>query len=78
MGYQWDCVSILFYYFYKERIIFYKGTINLFKKKKKSKNLILNYNFFFYSQINLIFCFVDGNLFNFYFIKVSNSFLFLS
>ena len=41
---------------------------------KELKNLILNYNFF-YSQIYLIFCFVDGNLFNF-FIKVLNSFLF--
>ena len=36
------------------------------------QNLILNYKFF-YSQIYLIFYFVDGNLFNF-FIKVLNSF----
>ena len=31
----------------------------------------------FYSQINLIFCFVDGNFF-FFLIKASHSFLFLS
>ena len=44
---------------------------------KDLKNLILNYKFF-YNQIYLIFCFVDGNLFNFFFIKALNSFLFLS
>ena len=43
---------------------------------KELKNLILNYEFF-YNQIYLIFCFVDGNPFNF-FIKALNSFLFLS
>ena len=41
---------------------------------KELKNLILNYKFF-YSQIYLIFCFIDGNLFNF-FIKALNCFLF--
>ena len=40
---------------------------------KELKNLILNYKFF-YSQIYLIFYFVDGNLFNF-FIKALHSFL---
>ena len=41
------CVSILFYYFYKEKInFFYKGIINPLFLRKELKNLILNYKFF--------------------------------
>ena len=43
---------------------------------RESKNLILNYNFFFQPNQVLIFGFVDGNLFIYFFIKASNSFLF--
>ena len=65
MSYSWAYVSILFIIFIRKESIFYKGLINLFFKRKELKNLILNYKFF-YSQIYLIFCFVDGNLFNFF------------
>ena len=82
MGYQWDCISILSYYFYKEGIIFNKGIMNQFfflKERIKEFNTYLQFFFFFYSQINLILFFIDGNLFKFYlFIKASNGFLFLS
>ena len=42
-------------------------------KELKIKKIILN---FFYNKIFLIFCFDDGNLFNFFFIKALNGFLF--
>ena len=67
-------LTYYFIIFIRKESIFYKEIINLFFKRKELKNLILNYKFF-YSQIYLIFCFVDGNLFNF-FIKALNSFLF--
>ena len=67
-------LTYYFTIFIRKESIFYKEIINLFFKRKELKNLILNYKFF-YSQIYLIFCFVDGNLFNF-FIKALNSFLF--
>ena len=63
---------MLAYYF----IICIRKESIYFFKRKKLKNLILNYKFF-YSQIYLIFCFADENLFNF-FIKALNNFLFLS
>ena len=52
-------------------IIFYKEIIDLFFLKE---SLI---KFFFLGQIYLIFCFVNGNLFNLFFIKALNGFLFL-
>ena len=67
MGNLWACVNILFHYFIRKELIFYKGIINLFFERKELKNLILNYKFF-YNQIYLIFCFVDGNLFIFLFL----------
>ena len=67
-------LTYYFIIFIRKESIFYKEIINLFFKRKELKNLILNYKFF-YSQIYLIFCFVDGNLFNFFF-KALNSFLF--
>ena len=70
-------LAYYFIIFIRKESIFYKGIINLNFKRKELKNLILNYKFF-YSQFYLIFCFVDGNLFNFFFIKALNSFLFLS
>ena len=80
MGYLWLVLAYYFIIFIRKESIFFffcKGIINLFFQRKELKNLILNYKFF-YSQIYLIFCFVDGDLFNFFIIKALNSFLFLS
>lgn len=45
-------------------------------KELKIKKLIFNF-FFFYNKIYLIFCFDDGKLFIFFFIRALNGFFFL-